>query len=474
MLIFTIRFQNCGDVLTKKKLDPHRNQCYGASYTCLDCMVHFQGTDYRAHTSCISEAQKYQGALYKGDKRSKAQQQQANTNKSRAVVPRNAYVEDAPDAESTTIAIIDVPPKAPSPPPAVVSFEEPAAPVNVFDFLVNEDTPNASRVSLASPQDEPRALDSPAHIEVSHSHGNDIARLRHLEEHGQGYAQHGYSYGAAPVQPTFERYDSYSHLPADGVVELPAYTTPAPKRERTARKEAKATTTTTSDKKRKRQIHDLDQIMTDVAPPSAGAGPGLHTGLTGGLNRLLARPEDFPPTPDYSGDGVSAQSPPSPAKRSKRDVRAKGERDRESGRRKEPNTTTTDPQRRRRGDDGDRDDSERRRRHHRHRRSASPSSPYDSDHARPSRKHLRAIEYAHERPPSAQPTRDNALMPRGGRAALFMSFVNKGPDSERGCSVNKALKRYHREVGKDDDDEKALWRCLRLRRNSRGEIVLFA
>ncbi|TKA75239.1 hypothetical protein B0A49_05539 [Cryomyces minteri] len=436
--------ENCGDVLTKKKLDPHRNQCYGASYTCLDCM------------SCISEAQKYQGALYKGDKRSKAQQQQANTNKSRAVVPRNAYVEDAPDAESTTIAIIDVPPKAPSPPPAVVSFEEPAAPVNVFDFLVNEDTPNASRVSLASPRDEARALDSPVHIEVSHADGNDIARLQHLGEHGHGYAQHGYSYGAAPVQPTFERYDSYSHLPADGVVELPAYTTPAPKRERTARKEAKATaTTTTSDKKRKRQIHDLDQIMTDVAPPSAGA-------------------EDFPPTPDYSGDGVSAQSPPSPAKRSKRDVRAKGERDRESGRRKEPKTTTTDPRHRRRGDDGDRDDSERRRRHHRHRRSASPSSPYDSDRARPSRKHVRAIEYAHERPPSTQPTRDNALMPRGGRAALFMSFVNKGPDSERGCSVNKALKRYHREVGKDDDDEKALWRCLRLRRNSRGEIVLFA
>ncbi|KAK5110038.1 hypothetical protein LTR16_005669, partial [Cryomyces antarcticus] len=72
------------------------------------------------------------------------------------------------------------------------------------------------------------------------------------------------------------------------------------------------------------------------------------------------------------------------------------------------------------------------------------------------------------------PTRDNALTPRGGRAALFMSFVNKGPDSKRGCSINKALKRYHREVGKDDEEEKALWRSLRLRRNSRGEIVLFA
>ena len=46
--------QNCGDVLTKKKLDPHRNQCYGASYTCLDCMVHFPGTSYRSHTVCLA------------------------------------------------------------------------------------------------------------------------------------------------------------------------------------------------------------------------------------------------------------------------------------------------------------------------------------------------------------------------------------------------------------------------------------
>ncbi|PKX90778.1 LYAR-type C2HC zinc finger protein [Aspergillus novofumigatus IBT 16806] len=44
----------CGDVLTKKKLDPHRNQCRGASFTCIDCMVHFQGTSYRSHTVCLS------------------------------------------------------------------------------------------------------------------------------------------------------------------------------------------------------------------------------------------------------------------------------------------------------------------------------------------------------------------------------------------------------------------------------------
>jgi cell growth-regulating nucleolar protein len=60
-----------------------------------------------------------------------------------------------------------------------------------------------------------------------------------------------------------------------------------------------------------------------------------------------------------------------------------------------------------------------------------------------------------------------------------MSFVNKGPDSERGVSINKALKRYHREKGireggEKEDEDKELWKGLRLRRNSRGEVVLFA
>jgi cell growth-regulating nucleolar protein len=72
----------------------------------------------------------------------------------------------------------------------------------------------------------------------------------------------------------------------------------------------------------------------------------------------------------------------------------------------------------------------------------------------------------------------------------FLSLVSK--DSERGCSINKALKRFHRDLsdeydadrGRDSgrsradrerrvDDEKDLFRALRLRRNDRGEIVVF-
>ena len=65
------------------------------------------------------------------------------------------------------------------------------------------------------------------------------------------------------------------------------------------------------------------------------------------------------------------------------------------------------------------------------------------------------------------------------RAELFMSFINKGPESERGMSVNKALKRYHRErldrLDRESkaDEEKELWKSLRLRRNDQGEVVIF-
>jgi len=65
------------------------------------------------------------------------------------------------------------------------------------------------------------------------------------------------------------------------------------------------------------------------------------------------------------------------------------------------------------------------------------------------------------------------------RAELLLGYINKGPESERGVSMNKALKRYHRDrnamgVGLTKaEEEKELWRSLRMKRNDRGEIVLF-
>ena len=52
----------CNDTIIKKKLDLHTQRCYGAYFTCIDCSTTFEGTEYRKHTSCITEDEKYQKA----------------------------------------------------------------------------------------------------------------------------------------------------------------------------------------------------------------------------------------------------------------------------------------------------------------------------------------------------------------------------------------------------------------------------
>ena len=54
--------------MKKPKLDQHRMRCH-SGYDCIDCSTTFNTpADYKGHTSCISEAEKYQKSLYKGPK----------------------------------------------------------------------------------------------------------------------------------------------------------------------------------------------------------------------------------------------------------------------------------------------------------------------------------------------------------------------------------------------------------------------
>jgi cell growth-regulating nucleolar protein len=452
-------------VLTKKKLDPHRNQCYGATYTCLDCMVHFYGTDYRSHTSCISEAQKYQGHLYK-DKSAKGgkQQQQQDSNKRKStnnnssMVPRGAYVEDAPEGDDMhAIAIIDVPPRAPTPPPAPEALEN----INVFDFLVSDATPKGA---VQAPEER--------------------RRIEHKTPKGE-YSQQGWSYGNAPIEPSFQRWDSYNNLTADsqetqaGSLMPPptSYVTPAPKEQR--KKDRKAEKST--DKKRKRNVEELDlssakrpqsrdEHMEDAPASVPATGRRvLHSGLTGGLTRLVTDPE-------FYEDRIDAgPTPISPIKRRK-EGRSEGK---ETSRKVSHGSSKVSASTKHSHRDRDRSRSPERERRHRRRRSASVSSTEDRRRRPPPRgQEQRALEYSGERAGSVQPNANNQLMGPNDRADHFMSFITKGPESERGCSINKALKRYHRERdvrgdGEKEEEDKELWKSLRLRRNSRGEIVLF-
>ena len=308
-----------------------------------------------------------------------------------------------------------------------------------------------------------------------------------------------------PVRPSKEKPD--------------AFTTPAPKKSKSkSRDKDGETTSKKSDRKRKRNSPaELDLSLAhaqgerDVS--MSDAPPVLHSGLTGGLNKLLSRPE-YPPSPDDSGD--FANSPLSPMKRAKqgsskallraqkdwdaqhkkerkasskdkdkdkeKDKGEKKEKEKERGRerdRKERKASTAlvkiRPKKRREGSGSG--SSKVVRRELRHTSSVSPA-PRD-------RKSVKAIEYNPSTSESPAPENNGQLIvrPKGEvaaystdtRAGMFMSFIDKGPDSERGVSINKALKRYHKERNDKSkaDSEKELWKDLRLKRNDRGEIVLF-
>ena len=51
------------------KVDQHCYKCRECwILSCIDCGKQFEGDAYKQHTSCISEAQKYQGHLFKTSK----------------------------------------------------------------------------------------------------------------------------------------------------------------------------------------------------------------------------------------------------------------------------------------------------------------------------------------------------------------------------------------------------------------------
>ncbi|KAJ5147477.1 hypothetical protein N7476_000996 [Penicillium atrosanguineum] len=539
--------ENCGDVLTKKKLDPHRNQCRGASFTCIDCMVHFWGTDYRSHTSCMSEAQKYQGALYK-EKPNKKGPKTPNQNAKNNTNARNQQprVEDASasDADLVKSHTNLPPPPAPTPPPAAEAkptadaLKKDTKAVNVFDYLVTDETPNASKVTLATPKEQ-MAMNPKAKSLFEPS--DALAKLdTKTDDEGHydiAYEENGFSYGGDSIPP--------SMYPNEVPNVSAEFVTPAPKKKKD-RKEKRSGTT--SEKKRKRghgdemssPHNDIDTPMMD-APSSvinnAGTPMLAHSGLTGGLNRMMRSPSpNGNETPD-----VITRAPyndnSSPIKRTRRNgkeangdqglgISMKNRAERfvssmfgggsvvSNGSNVSKEDTSRALVRTRRGSSssGDGQLEVRKKKSHRERDASGThdrererkskrksSNPTDD---RPSRRQKQSDE--RRRSDSRSPHRDSRQVTVYSKskalthgedplqremATHFLSLVSK--DSERGCSVHKALKKFHRDFldesdarGRDqgrsradherrEDDERDLWRSLRLRRNDRGEIVVF-
>lgn len=52
----------CQNTFKKNKLQQHAARC-PAVFSCIDCSTTFHGAAYMAHTSCVSEVEKYQGKM---------------------------------------------------------------------------------------------------------------------------------------------------------------------------------------------------------------------------------------------------------------------------------------------------------------------------------------------------------------------------------------------------------------------------
>lgn len=274
----------------------------------------------------MSEAQKYQGALYKEKPNKNQKKGQHTLNHVTNPKPRHQQprVEDASASDVDLVKANVPPPPAPTPPPAGEGKSTSAAldkPVNVFDYLVTDETPNASRVSLPGLKEQmamnPKA---PSLFEPSQALTQLDAKTDDEGNYDIAYEENGYSYGAGPIPPSMYP-DQVPNVSTE-------FVTPAPKKKKDRRHQEKRASATTSEKKRKRghgeelssPQNDIDTPMLD-APSSiinnAGTPVLNHSGLTGGLNRMMR-----PPSREADDSPELARTPyqdtSSPIKRSRR------------------------------------------------------------------------------------------------------------------------------------------------------------
>lgn len=540
----------CGDVQTKKKLDSHWNRCR-APFTCIDCMTTFHGYDYRSHTSCMTEDQKYQGHLYrekpnKAVKRKSVQVFEPKEN--------NALVSRKPTVEDVVEDII--PPPAPTPPPAVKE-------TSVFDFLVEDESHTTPKITFAEEREEMSIKTGAPSIFSGRAQQTDDYRSKEESRYSQQYEVDGFSYGAEPVYPT----PAYLN---DSTATLHDFKTPAAKN-RAAKDVPESAghsrSNSNSEKKRKRahtDDHASDVVMPDVpttAVKQVAETPGLaHSGLTGGIQRMVTgdlndrfsypRSPATSPDPDHRAltklkpvkntkdkhQNVDPQSPLKKTRRSKDDdssglgISIKGRAGKVmsmiNGALNTNNTDGVAPKsmlsRRRasssengsvqtqevRGREGERRERKKHKvtRHNgtsrdnvRMEHKKSSSSRRADDNESPNSSHVRngksnaskRIEFVKQHH-SASDSDDDRRRPKsmngdmvvfGAEESLrrkceeFLEYIDKGQES-RGYSMNKVLKRWHKDsdIRREDDrrdEERELWKGLRLKKNDRGEIVVF-
>ena len=393
----------------------------------------------------MTEAQKYEGSRYREQKGKRSNPPSA------PVTPgyHHPTVEDAPDThtpQDMSIARVEVPPPAPSPPPV--------GPVNVFDFLVEDGARSSSASARSSPAPQIKAPPTKKKVQLD---------------------THAITYGNGPVHASNKKYSSELSLVMEvdqqhNKPNTALQRTPAPKYKTETRAPADKVGKSGSDKKRKRPpIEELDlsesrkssQELSDTTPAV------LHSGLTGGLARMLGDRESK----------SQVASPLSPKKRNKRErfeQYEKIETDSADGGRDRHKKTRHE---RRKEDD---DVLARQRRHKRHR-----SDGDDSMKKLEAPPAFKQIEYPRTNGSTTRSIASSRFSFRS-HSEFFLSLVDKGYSSHKGQSVYGTLKSFHDGVCEEETritydshgnkirEEKKLLKALRMKVNKQGEIVLFA
>lgn len=380
----------------------------------------------------MTEEQKYQGALYKNKKAKTASNSTPTANNKNMAY--NSFVEDAGDYEDyeDVGGVMQTPlPRAPSPPQTV----------NVFDFQVNP-TPNQSTVALptATGPSEAEPTDRNQLVRIDPDEYEDIDADMVADDELVTYGQGSITGGST------------------------IYRTPAPR----SRERRRSEKDSKKDKKRKRlHVATRDLVMTDA--------PVLHSDLTGGLNRMTTGPQTYPPSPDYSGSGGEfGETPASPLKKSKQSKHHKPSREESGGIMNSiaammgSSKAPSKPKKRKASSAS----TSVKKRTSSHRTSSSSKRLEGA-------KEQKLLGYKDESHKEDKNGPGTMVLHYDRPVDLFFGMADKYLEKDRGCSVKRALKQFHRERSNADDarpkplEEKELFKSLRMRRNDRGEIVLF-
>jgi cell growth-regulating nucleolar protein len=454
----------------------------------------------------------------------------------KALVPRQAYVEDVPDT--------DTPPHVPTPPPAVPDSSKRDS---VFDYMVDGSQTGTPQISFAKDKEEMTMKHTAPSI---FSNSRPSSRNGEEHEHSREYIENGYSWGTEPVKPRGLLDMNSSSLSLEFMT--PAAKAVKSKLSKKERPTSHSRTNSGSEKKRKRPTDDHahesegDALTVETTKPDT---PIIHSGLTGGLSRMMSQDEAYPfrrsADPEDRRDAIivkerstrrsqKVEDPTSPLKRTRhnstkvdsnglgisikgRAVKAlsmvggallagQGTSEMSNNRTRRRASSSDHGQSLTRIQNGEKRERKKHKvqRHNgtasanirhepRSRRRYSDESRSPSEGEGASQK-LKAIEYRKHDDSASDSDSENVRGARktkgqNGDMVVFgaeqktkracQSFLANAPglDADRGYSIHKMLKRWHkhndvRSSSSKMDEEHELWRNLRIKRNEKGEFVV--